>query len=43
MVEPNNVALLLMRASVYQQKGDKDKAMADVDQALKLNPNLPLA
>ena len=42
-MDPDNVAVLLMRASVYQEKGDKDKALADVDQALKLKPELPLA
>ena len=32
-----------MRAGLYQDKGEKDKAMADVDQALKLRPELPAA
>jgi tetratricopeptide (TPR) repeat protein len=42
-IDPQNVVVLLLRAGVYQEKGEKDKALADVDHALQLRPNLPIA
>jgi tetratricopeptide (TPR) repeat protein len=35
--------VLLLRASVYQEKDDAEKALADVDQVLKAHPDLPIA
>ena len=40
-MDPGNVAVLLLRASVYQVKGEKDKALADVDRTLRLKPDCP--
>ena len=40
---PGNVEALLLRASVFDEKGDRSKAFDDVAQALKLEPGLPVA
>ena len=39
-LEPGKVATLLLRASVQQELGDNEAALADVDRALELNPNM---
>jgi len=41
-INPGNLTVLMLRASVYQEKGEKEKAMADIDQALAIKPDLPM-
>ncbi len=41
--EPGNIGVLLLRATVFQELKQPEKALADVEQALKLKPDLPVA
>ena len=40
---PSDARPLAQRGYAYASLGEKDKAMADFEAALKLNPNLPEA
>ena len=42
-IEPGNLAVLLLRAGVLQDLGEKAKALADIDRILELKPDLPEA
>ena len=42
-VEPSNLAVLLLRAAVLQELGEKVKALADIDRVLEIKPDLPEA
>jgi tetratricopeptide (TPR) repeat protein len=39
----NQITAFINRSSAYRTKGDFGRAIADLDEALKLNPKLPLA
>jgi Tfp pilus assembly protein PilF len=39
-LDPANLAVLLLRATVYEEMNEREKALADVDRALKLAPGL---
>ncbi len=39
--DPGSLAVLLLRAGIEEELGDKDKALADVQRVLELQPDLP--